>query len=100
MHVTARYSIFAPGRPGTYAEVATIRRDFDADDIGEVASRCRSWIAINRAGNPDHQLRFKAFVDLGEGKAWCHDETRGDPLIEPQARRVTLTLPVPLRKNG
>jgi hypothetical protein len=37
-------------------------------------------------------LRFRAVANLGNGKIWSHDETRGDPLVPPLAPRRVITL--------
>lgn len=99
MHVIATIWIFAPGRTGSYAEMATIRREFDTASIIDAATRCRNLIAINRTGNPTYDLRFKAEA-VGEGKTWRHDEMDGDPLIAPHVPRPKLTIPTPIRKNA
>jgi len=93
MRVKAQYSLLIPGKPGTYAEVAQKKTEFDAAGIAEVAARCKDWIALNRAGNAEHPLlRFRAVANLGDGKIWSHDETRGDPLVPPLAPRRVITL--------
>ena len=68
---------------GELMPAGSIIRAITAESLELAKEDARELIRRNRMSNPENAMRYKLELFENDVSVWKHDETAGDPILEP-----------------
>ncbi len=87
MNVTGKLFVFFLVEKDEFKPAGEALKSIEAESIETAEEEACEWVRRNRMSNPEHpNMRYRVELFIGDTCVWRHDETVGDPILEPTGK--------------